>query len=188
MQMMMKKINGFSLIELMVTLAVAVILITVAVPGFRSIIQSNRAITEANNLLTAMVLARSEAIKSAITTTVCSSTNSSTCAADTNWATGWIVFVDQDNSGQFNDDGDGTVCETSKNAFIEDCLLRVWDAPEGNPTVVQTSGGNNVSFTSTGMAQNSASITMTYSELINNPTRCIRVNAMGRAAVSETCP
>lgn len=54
---------GFTLIELMVTIAVAAILLAVAVPSFRHLIISNRLTTAANNVVTAVTLARSEAIK-----------------------------------------------------------------------------------------------------------------------------
>jgi type IV fimbrial biogenesis protein FimT len=54
---------GFSLIELMVALAVAAILISAAVPGFQHLIISSRLTTTANELVAALNMARSEAIK-----------------------------------------------------------------------------------------------------------------------------
>lgn len=55
--------SGFSLIELMVTIVVSVILITVGIPSFASFFESTRLTTESNNLIIAMNLARSEAVK-----------------------------------------------------------------------------------------------------------------------------
>ncbi len=55
--------RGFTLLELIVTVVVASILLTVAVPSFTTLIRSNRAASEANALLTMLTLARSEAIK-----------------------------------------------------------------------------------------------------------------------------
>jgi prepilin-type N-terminal cleavage/methylation domain-containing protein len=54
--------NGFTLIELLVTLAIAAILLTTAIPSFREIIRNNQLTTQANNLVTALHLARSEAV------------------------------------------------------------------------------------------------------------------------------
>lgn len=54
---------GFTLIELMVTIAVAAILLAVAVPSFRHLIISNRLTTAANEVVTALTVARSESIK-----------------------------------------------------------------------------------------------------------------------------
>ena len=59
----MKMCRGFTLLELMVTVAVAAILTTVAVPGFRDLIQNNRVTTQTNELVTALNFARTEAVK-----------------------------------------------------------------------------------------------------------------------------
>jgi len=55
--------NGFTLIELMVTLAVLAIVATVAVPSFQNLIENNRLATEANRIFAAMSYARSEAVR-----------------------------------------------------------------------------------------------------------------------------
>ena len=59
----MRKGNGFTLIELMVTVAVAAILLTVGVPSFQYILQSSRVSTQTNELVTGLSTARSEAIR-----------------------------------------------------------------------------------------------------------------------------
>ncbi len=55
--------RGFTVLELMVTLAVAGVLVTVGVPGFTEIVRNNRVTAQTNELVTAINLARSEAIK-----------------------------------------------------------------------------------------------------------------------------
>lgn len=69
--------GGFTLVELMITLAVAVILIAIAVPSFTSLIASNRLTTVANELTDASNVARLEAIKRNTNTQLCSNLSSS---------------------------------------------------------------------------------------------------------------
>lgn len=89
---------GFTLIELMVTLAVAAIVLTVAVPSFRDLIRHNRLATQANQLVSALNLARSEAIKRGVRVTVCKTDDldavEPSCSTTANWEQGFIVFVD----------------------------------------------------------------------------------------------
>jgi type IV fimbrial biogenesis protein FimT len=59
----MKMCRGFTLLELMVTIAVLAILATIGVPSFQGLIQSNRVTTQTNELVTALNFARTEAIK-----------------------------------------------------------------------------------------------------------------------------
>ena len=65
--MVKDKINqGFTLVELMVTLAVAAIILAIAAPSFSQMIRDHRLITTANDFMGTMQLARSEAIRRGI--------------------------------------------------------------------------------------------------------------------------
>jgi type IV fimbrial biogenesis protein FimT len=82
---------GFTLIEAMVAIAIMVILMTIAVPSFRSASLNSQLRDSANSLAAAAYLARGEAIKRNAVVTLCMSANGSTCAASGGWEQGWIV-------------------------------------------------------------------------------------------------
>jgi len=69
-----RRSQGFTLIELMVTLTVAVILIAIAIPSFNYLTVSSKLTTVSNGLVTALNTARLEAIKRNNLVTVCSDT------------------------------------------------------------------------------------------------------------------
>jgi len=172
----MKMNKGFTLIELMVTLTVAAIILTIAIPSFRNVILNNRLVTQANELITGINLTRSEAIKRGRSVTICAANAGLTdCAASTDWATnGWIVFVDVD--------GDSTV-------DVGDTIIRVW---EGLIESNLTSTVNSVVYRSTGMTSLAAGATAAFTLQITGcpvtTARSITVLSTGRPNVSSaTC-
>ena len=90
-------IRGFTLIELMVTIAVAATLMAIAFPSFKSSMQSNEVSTATNELLASFALARSEAIRSNAGAGICASADGASCGAD--WNSGWLVWTDTNSDG-----------------------------------------------------------------------------------------
>lgn len=82
----MERVKGFTLIELMVTIAVLAIVIGIAVPSFAAMIRDNRAESQSGSMATALNLARSEAVKRGQNVTV-------RPVSGTNWTGGWEVAV-----------------------------------------------------------------------------------------------
>ena len=105
----MNRQRGLTLVELMVTLAVAIILIAVGMPLFTGVAANNRATTQANTFLTAFKLARSEAVKRATNVSVCAiddpDASPPTCGGNDDWDNGLLVFTDGDTAGTI-DGGD----------------------------------------------------------------------------------
>lgn len=91
---MPNKHSGFTLIELLVTIAIVGILMSVAIPNFQMFILNARMSTQANDFMTAIGMARSEAIKRGTRVSICRSSDNAFCAASGTWAQGWIVFTD----------------------------------------------------------------------------------------------
>lgn len=96
----MRKETAFTLIELLVTLAVLAVVTTLAIPDFRSMIMSNRLATQLNDFVVSLQIARSEAVKQGVETTVCKSADSASCTTAGNWEQGWVVFIDLDDDEQ----------------------------------------------------------------------------------------
>lgn len=96
--------KGFTLLELMVTVVIAGILASMAVPSFTQAIKNNRMSTQINELLATFNYARSEAIKRSDNVVVCKSNNisnnSPSCGG--NWQDGWLVFVDANDNDVFD--------------------------------------------------------------------------------------
>ncbi|MCA1925484.1 MAG: GspH/FimT family pseudopilin [Thiobacillus sp.] len=86
--------NGFSLIELMITLAVLVILLTVAAPNLAVFIQNARLNSQTSELVGDLNFARSEAVKRGSPVSLCASVDGASCSGALTWETGWIVFND----------------------------------------------------------------------------------------------
>jgi type IV fimbrial biogenesis protein FimT len=100
--------HGFTLIELMVTLAIAAILMFLAVPSFVSYQRNTQLTSAANSLLAAINAARGEALKRGMSAMVVPTDNGS------DWAEGWVVFVDKDNNREHINTDDITVLTQTK--------------------------------------------------------------------------
>jgi len=124
---------GVTVIELMVTLAIAVVMLTVAVPGFTSFIADNRRAGQANQVVGMLNMARSEAIKRGVRVTICKTSDpyasSPVCVPTATWGQGWVLFVDR-----IHIPGNpmGVV-------DVGDEILRVWSP---DPEITLTTGGN----------------------------------------------
>jgi len=80
-----KKLRGFTMVEMMITVAILAILLGLAVPSFSDFIKSTRLTTQANALSMDLQIARSEAARRNRNVVVCSSDTGSTCDATSDW-------------------------------------------------------------------------------------------------------
>ncbi len=168
---------GFTLIELMVTIALAAIILTQAVPSFNSLVQNNRLISQKNEFISTLNLARSEALKRATRVTVCASTDQATCDT-TDWEQGWIVFSDR-NGDMVLDAGTGACLAT------EDCLIRVSAGlQDGNTLSARKSGAaadtGFIQYTPRGAVDTAATFTFCDKRGAEH-ARATNINNLGRA-------
>lgn len=88
--------RGFTLVELLITVAMAVILSTIALPSLSNLVTNSRVSAQVNDFVGAVNLVRSEAVKRGSGVTICPSSDGATCGKAADWASGWIVFTDPD--------------------------------------------------------------------------------------------
>jgi type IV fimbrial biogenesis protein FimT len=88
--------RGFTLLELLITLAAAGILVSIAIPDFTAMIRYNRAVVAVNTLTRALNFARYSAITRDRYVTLCRSSDGQHCSKDANWQDGWLIFVNLD--------------------------------------------------------------------------------------------
>ncbi len=129
----MKHNRGVTLIELLITISIAVILMTIAVPGFQTLMISNRLSGITTEFMGTLNLARSETVKRGRPVTICRSSNGAACTGA--WSEGWLAFVDND--------GDATVDGG-------DTVLRVYSALTDNYTANGTA--DFITYDRSGMA------------------------------------
>lgn len=165
---------GFTLIEMMVTVAIAAILAMIAVPSFNEAMLGSKLSSLANNFVVSAQLARSEAIKRNAPVTFCASSNSSTCTGA--WNDGWLVFHDANN-----------------NASVDANELIYTQAPFPNGFLL-SGAVTSINFQPTGYGATSANLTLCRSEpIVGTQQRTITINATGRPVVEKvtgatTCP
>lgn len=179
--------EGFTLVELMITLAVAAILAALAAPGFSSIIRDHRLTTQANIFLASLQLARTEAVSRGVQVTI--RRNGGVGAP---WDSGWQVFTDWDQDGQFDGDPDETDC-----SLEQDCILKR-QAPLENGLTMRTGGTFSawMAYQPTGFPLGSGGLgndtfRLCDSEATTNFSREIVINTTGRAVINESaagCP
>ncbi len=88
--------QGFTLYELLITMLVVGIVLTVGIPSFSDFTRSSRITSTANDLHSSFYLARSEAARSKSNVTICASANPMGAALcdGASFDGGWIIFVD----------------------------------------------------------------------------------------------
>lgn len=161
--------TGFSILELLTAIAVMAVLLGLGVPTFLDTINSNRTTTQANELVSALNFARSEAVKRSDLVSVCASTNGTSCSGANDWSTGWIVFTDS--SG-----GAGTYDPPN------DVLLQVWPATGG---LALTTNGPSIRYQPSGMVVTTRDFVLQKASCSGTRARQVSIFATGRISTTK---
>ncbi|MCB1554236.1 MAG: GspH/FimT family pseudopilin [Xanthomonadales bacterium] len=90
--------GGFTLIEIMIAMAMLAVLASFAIPAFTSVINNNRLSGVSNEIAAMLQSARIEAVRRAQRVIVCPTSDGSTCATGIQW-NGWLSFADANGDG-----------------------------------------------------------------------------------------
>ena len=98
-KMHINPLNGFTLVELLVAIAVVGVIAAAAGPSMSSLIRNNALGSSTNKFLSAINYARSEAITRNAPITLCRRSNTDICTTTGDWENGWIIFADANLNG-----------------------------------------------------------------------------------------
>lgn len=170
--------GGFSLIEMLVVLALIGIVTMLAAPSFNSAFLSNRLAAYANSFVASAQLARSEAIKRNRPVHVCRSADGAACAASGTWQQGWIVWSDDNSNGTLD---------------AGEAVVQIQQAISVDYQLNSSAGGYDLAFQPVGGGSSAATLKLCRAS--PNPgaqERQIKIDATGRPSVTTThtgtCP
>lgn len=157
----MKRNFGFTLLELMATIAVLGVVVGIAIPSFSQMITKNRIETTAYEVLNTVQAARSEAVKRKRSVRICAAKNAQMDECDnlSNWEFGWLLVLHSDNT-----------------------VLKSWQNTS-NVTVTGPTAG--IKILSSGMLDNSANVEVTAPNCGAGQKRTISINRIGNTTLTQ---
>lgn len=175
--------RGFTMIELMVVIAVAAVMTALAAPSMVKVIASNRVQGEASSFVSDLMYARSEAIKRGRGMSLCASSNGKSCLTTNSWNSGWIVYSDD------------SQCTTVPTTDITTRVARVRAGFKGSDTLAPTAPAaatttSCLSFNRDGLAVNLAATKVMFALRTSSPssdsTRCVSIELAGHVTTQTT--
>lgn len=173
----MSKQNGFTLLELVTTVAVAAIVMSMGVPSMVSLVRGNQTVANTNDLVATVRAARNEAVSSVEQVTVCTSSDQATCNNSGSWTDGWIAFVDTNQN------------MTRELGGTPEVLIVAHDELGGSNSLSSAAFDNWIAFRPTGLAIGSTANTGTFN-LCNEAGaaygRDINITRTGSSSIAES--
>lgn len=174
---------GFTLVELMVTVAVVAILMAVAAPQLKTFVQKQQVSADINTFMTSLQLAHSEALKRNGVVSMCAlssktfvNSQDAACAGNavTDWSQGWMVYID-------NSNGNGYAKATDTVLMVERTIRSKSITTNGNTPGI-------VSFLSNGLAVSATgSFVVTPSDSTDTLCKRLAISRQGRLNLSTDC-
>ena len=166
----MKKHIGFTLIELMVAIAVVGVVVAIGMPSFGELLKNNRMVTQANAIIASLQQARSETINRGVSVRI------EPLVAGTDWSAGWQLRIDGSNPSD-NDFTDA-----------EDIVIRSYEALKQSTL---TSTVDNIIYLPDGSVSAAAVLTLIADKCTREHKRVISIKLSGFVWLDpndRTCP
>lgn len=165
--------RGFTLIEILVVIAIVAIVAALAGPDLSMLIKSNRIAGTINAMNADITFAKSEAIKRGSAVTLCASSDQTTCSSSSDLAGGWIVFSDPNENQKLD-----------KNESI----IKVQNKLKGGDSIVLSDSQETISFNQNGFIYNLPSsgiqlINIKASDSDQRSQRCLSFQQIGQAKI-----
>lgn len=165
--------GGFSLMELVIVLAIGAFLVAMAVPAYRGQIDNSRLSAAASDFLSSMMLAKAESIGRTDNITLCiSNVNADNCLTSGGWEQGWLIFIDLDGDGEF-DVGDDEIIQIHRS-------LNEGMTARGTPQL-----SDRITFAPNGLTNLSGNQTIMICDArgFNKDSRGIIVSILGKGSI-----
>ncbi|MDX1454721.1 MAG: GspH/FimT family pseudopilin [Gammaproteobacteria bacterium] len=109
---------GFTLIEVMLAIAIAALLVGIGIPGLQQYLQSNRRAAAVNQLVGDIQAARVMSLNEGRNLLLCTGTAETGCSLNSRWENGWILFQDDDGDNNFDPPGEALLIQRERLAGV----------------------------------------------------------------------
>ncbi len=171
--------RGFTLVEMLVGVAIVAILLGIAIPSYNEAILNMKLTSYANNLVASALLARSEAIKRNAVISMCVSPTGTACGAG-GWEQGWIVMCRSSDSVNCNPVGSGTI------------VIQSQPATSSGWKITEASTLTTIAFQPTGTGATTATLKVCRASPLGSSERQVSISVTGRPSATKTtlgtCP
>ncbi len=163
--------GGFTLLELLITLAIGGIILSLGIPAMGALTGNNARSSSINTMISHIQLARSEAITRARRTILCPSRDGEHCDDSTIWDRGYILVEDSNDN---------------KTADRGDRLIRLYQHLDERITIRSTVNRKRILFNSLGMSPG-YNLTLSFCDQQQAvEPKAVIVSNTGRPRLSQT--